>query len=128
MSFFVLLCLALLLSLPYFIFNAVLMGWIEYGIITEGHFHTPGKLEMRHCPQHSIYGTSCFSFSSFSNLCIWSSFFQFSLKNISFIYLREREWECKNRGREKQAPCREHDVGLDPWSPGSRPGQGKEQS
>ena len=27
-----------------------------------------------------------------------------------------------HRQREKQAPCREPDTGLDPWSPGSRPG------
>ena len=33
---------------------------------------------------------------------------------------RERQ---RHRQREKQAPCREPDVGLDPWSPGSRPGQ-----
>ena len=26
------------------------------------------------------------------------------------------------RGREKQVPCRESDMGLDPGSPGSRPG------
>ena len=29
----------------------------------------------------------------------------------------EREWQ-----REKQAPCREPNVGLDPGSPGSQPG------
>ena len=32
---------------------------------------------------------------------------------------RERERE---RQREKQAPCPESDVGLDPGTPGSRPG------
>ena len=31
--------------------------------------------------------------------------------------MREREKE-----REKQVPCREPDVGLDPWTAGSRPG------
>ena len=31
--------------------------------------------------------------------------------------MREREGQ-----REKQAPCREPNVGLDPGSPGSRPG------
>ena len=35
---------------------------------------------------------------------------------ILFIHERERQ-------REKQAPCREPDVGLDPGSPGSRPGR-----
>ena len=28
----------------------------------------------------------------------------------------------RHRQREKQAPCREPDVGLDPETPGSRPG------
>ena len=28
----------------------------------------------------------------------------------------------RERKREKQAPCREPDVGLDPWTPGSPPG------
>ena len=33
---------------------------------------------------------------------------------------RDREAET-HRQREKQAPCREPDVGLNPGSPGSRP-------
>ena len=59
------------------------------------------------------------------------------IKEISFlkyvIYLfmtdRERERETererereRHRQREKQAPCREPHVGLDPRTPGSRPG------
>ena len=41
-----------------------------------------------------------------------------------FINEREREREAEIQAeREKQAPCREPHVGLDPWSPGSRPGQ-----
>ena len=36
---------------------------------------------------------------------------------------RERERERqRHRQREKQAPCLELDAGLDPGSPGSRPG------
>ena len=36
---------------------------------------------------------------------------------------RERErHRHRQREMEKQAPCREPDVGLDPQSPGSRPG------
>ena len=35
---------------------------------------------------------------------------------------REREREAETQAREKQAPCREPDVGLDPRSPGSGPG------
>ena len=34
---------------------------------------------------------------------------------------REREAETQAKQKEKQAPCREPDVGLDPGSPGSRP-------
>ena len=34
---------------------------------------------------------------------------------------RERERE-RDRQKEKQAPCRKPNVGLDPRSPGSRPG------
>ena len=33
--------------------------------------------------------------------------------------MRERQ---RHRQREKQAPCREPDAGLDPRTPGSRPG------
>ena len=44
-----------------------------------------------------------------------------------FIYDRKREREREreaeiHRQREKQAPCREPDVGLDPGTPGSCPG------
>ena len=49
--------------------------------------------------------------------------------NILFIYVTEKR-ECtswgdsrqRERQREKQAPCREPDVGLEPRSPGSGPG------
>ena len=55
------------------------------------------------------------------------------LKNILFIHERERGREGgreggreretqRNRQREKQTSCREPDVGLDPRTPGSRPG------
>ena len=33
--------------------------------------------------------------------------------------MKERQ---RNRQREKQAPCRESDMGLDPRTPGSHPG------
>ena len=36
--------------------------------------------------------------------------------------MRERGAETRQREREKQAPHREPDVGLDPGSPGSGPG------
>ena len=37
------------------------------------------------------------------------------------MHERHREAQ-RHRQREKQVPCRELDVGLDPWSPGSGPG------
>ena len=44
------------------------------------------------------------------------------LKN-DFIYLFMRDTERqRHRQREKQAPCREPNVGLDPRTPGSHPG------
>ena len=46
----------------------------------------------------------------------------FFLKIYLFIHRdRDRERQ-RHRQREKQAPYRERDVGLDPGSPGSRPG------
>ena len=39
-----------------------------------------------------------------------------------YLFIREREAETQAEGEEKQAPCREPDVGLDPGTPGSRPG------
>ena len=50
-------------------------------------------------------------------------FFFFFFKIYLFIYDRHIEIERqRQRRREKQAPCREPDVGLDPGTPGSRPG------
>ena len=41
---------------------------------------------------------------------------------LDFIYLLMRDTERqRHRQREKRAPCREPSVGLDPWTPGSRP-------
>ena len=48
----------------------------------------------------------------------------FFLKKIFYLFIHERHTEREaqtQRQREKQAPCREPDVGLDPKSPGSRP-------
>ena len=43
------------------------------------------------------------------------------LKDIIYLFMRDRERQ-RHRQREKQAPHREPDVGLDPRTPGSRPG------
>ena len=46
------------------------------------------------------------------------------LKKIIYLFMteRERERERERWQKEKQAPCREPEVGLDPRSPGSHPG------
>ena len=45
-------------------------------------------------------------------------------KDFIYLFLRDRERERQRyRQREKQTPCREPDVGLDPWTPGSCPAQ-----
>ena len=46
----------------------------------------------------------------------------FFLIFYSFIHERQRERGPETQAEEKQAPCREPDAGLDPESPGSRPG------
>ena len=44
-------------------------------------------------------------------------------KDFIYLFMTERERESqRHRKREKQAPCRESDVGLDPGTPGSHPG------
>ena len=54
-----------------------------------------------------------------------SFFFFFFFFKILSIHerQRERERERETEQREKQAPCRESDVGLDPGTPRSCPGQ-----
>ena len=50
-------------------------------------------------------------------------FFFFFLRFYLFIHERHTERKAGTQvEREKQAPCREPDVGLDPGTPGSRPG------
>ena len=61
-----------------------------------------------------------FSLSLFQILISW--LLSLSLFSQDFIYLFTRDTERQgHRQREKQAPCREHDVGHDPRIPGSRP-------
>ena len=43
------------------------------------------------------------------------------LKDFIYLLMRDTQRQ-RHRQREKQAPCRESDVGLYPGSPGSRPG------
>ena len=50
--------------------------------------------------------------------------FFFFFKDFIYLFMRdrERERERERKGqREKQAPCREPDVGLNPRFPGSYP-------
>ena len=50
------------------------------------------------------------------------NFHYFIFLKILFIHKRHTRERQRHRQREKQAPCREPNVGLDPWSPGSHPG------
>ena len=56
-----------------------------------------------------------------STLSVELTLFLFFLK-ILFISQETHTEKQRHRQREKQAPCREPDVGLDPGSLGSRPG------
>ena len=47
----------------------------------------------------------------------------FIFNKIFYLFIHERHTDRgRDIGREKQAPCREPDVGLDPGTPGSCPG------
>ena len=52
---------------------------------------------------------------------IEEKWFLFSKKIYLFMRDTHRERQ-RHSQREKQAPCRESDMGLDPGAPGSRPG------
>ena len=53
--------------------------------------------------------------------CISFFFFFFFLKRF-YLHIHETHRErWRHRQREKQAPCRKPDAGLDPRTPGSRP-------
>ena len=58
-----------------------------------------------------------------SEVCVTSLspfFFFFNFLKRFYLFMRDTE-RGRDRQREKQAPCREPDVGLDPGSPGSHP-------
>ena len=63
--------------------------------------------------------TRCVSFCQLLNLSELKCYF--FLRFYLFIHERHTKRQ-RHRQREKQAPCREPDTGLDPRSPGSRPG------
>ena len=50
----------------------------------------------------------------------WLKFVGFFFSRCIYLFMRERE---RDRRREKQAPCRKPDMGLDPRTPGSVLGQ-----
>ena len=53
-----------------------------------------------------------------SNDVILNLFF----KDFIYLFMIDMGGWQRHRQREKQAPCREPDAGLDPGTPGSRPG------
>ena len=48
--------------------------------------------------------------------------YKFFFKYFIYLFMRDTERMAETQAREKQAPCRDPDVGFDPGSPGSRPG------
>ena len=46
--------------------------------------------------------------------------FCFVFEDFIYLFMRDTKRE-RHRQREKQAPCRKPDVGLDPGTPGSQP-------
>ena len=48
-----------------------------------------------------------------------ANFFLKKEKDFIYFFMIEKD---RDRGREKQAPCRQPDVGLNPRTPGSCPG------
>ena len=48
--------------------------------------------------------------------------FYYYFKVFIYVFTRDTEREAETRQREKQAPCREPEAGLDPGTPGSCPG------
>ena len=56
-------------------------------------------------------------------VCICSALLNVPFLKKIHLFIHERRRERQgHRQREKEAPCREPDVGLDPGFPGSRPG------
>ena len=64
-----------------------------------------------------IYNRNLLTALYSKNLSSKSAKYTFFFKKI-----HERQGGERHRQREKQAPCREPDLGLDPRSPGSGPG------
>ena len=71
----------------------------------------------------NIYLCRLFFFLSFGIFVhLYANVIYFIFLNVLFIHERERErGRDTHRKREKQALCREPDVGLDPGSLGSHP-------
>ncbi|XP_048962118.1 WD repeat, SAM and U-box domain-containing protein 1 isoform X2 [Canis lupus dingo] len=66
------------------------------------------KMRCLHSEKAHDLGITCCDFSSQP------------VSDFIYLFMREREMQ-RHRQREKQAPCREPDVGLDPGTPGSHP-------
>ena len=84
-------------------------GWLYS--LPRGPFHPQSRQWLINSPVLSNTGPS-------------SPLFLFFFKDFIYLFEREREREREKGGdrqREKQAPRREPDVGLNPGAPGSRP-------
>ena len=84
--------------------------WVCFTLIPEGLFILCGiivwqflSLSTLNMSSYSLFGRESFFFKRF------------------YLLIHERERQ-RRRLREKQAPCRKPDVGLDPGAPGLHPG------
>ena len=64
------------------------------------------------------FGFSLYGIMSSAKRESWTSFFFFSLKYLIYLIMRDTE---RQRQKEKEAPCKEPDVGLDPRTLGFYP-------
>ena len=64
------------------------------------------------------------SFHLFGSVFSCIDFKKKVFKDFIYLLMRDTEREAETQQREKQAPCRDPDVGLDPGSPGSGPDLG----
>ena len=93
----------------------------------ELHLRRPTDVNLAELPELSAL-SSCmhphvFYLISVEGISVLNMFLFLFLRLFLFIHERHTERERqRHRQREKQEPCREPDVGLDPWSPRSHPG------
>ena len=76
---------------------------------------------VRDVERNSLAFCSCFL--QYGTLLLEILMMHLFFSDVIYLFMRDTHRETqRHRQREKQAPCREPDVGLNPGSPGSHPG------